>query len=104
MITSKQLMKIREMNQQGMTDAYIASYLGVTRTTIKRHRDAMGLPAHHRGSGWYTVRNAFGTILANGTSRQCAAELGISLGTFYQRVIRSNREKDDKYVNESKRR
>ena len=103
-MTTMQIKKIQELSQQGMTDSYIASCLGVTKTTIKRHRDAMGLPAHHCGSGWYTVRDAFGTILANGTSRQCAAALGISLGTFYQRVIRSNREKDDKYVNESKRR
>lgn len=103
-MTTMQLKKIRELNERGMTDAYIAAVLGTSQTTVNKYRSDMGLPAHHRGSGWYTVRNAFGTILANGTSRQCAAELGISLGTFYQRVIRSNREKDEKYVNESKRR
>lgn len=103
-MTTMQLKKIRELNERGMTDAYIAAVLGTSQTTVNKYRSDMGLPAHHCGSGWYTVRNAFGTILANGTSRQCAAELGISLGTFYQRVIRSNREKDDKYVNESKRR
>ena len=103
-MTTMQLKKIRELNQQGMTDAYIASYLGVTKTTIKRHRDAMGLPAHHCGSGWYTVRDEFGRILTQGTSVDCAQVLGIKVKTFYHRVIRSNREGDGRYVNESRRR
>lgn len=103
-MTTMQLKKIRELNERGMTDAYIAAVLGTSQTTVNKYRSDMGLPAHHCGSGWYTVRNSFGTVLTHGTSRQCAAELGISLGTFYQRVIRSNREKDEKYVNESKRR
>lgn len=103
-MTTMQLKKIRELNEQGMTDAYIASVLGMWKTTVRLYRKGMGLPAHHSGSGWYTVRNDRGTILVQGTSRECAQALGICVSTFYQRVIRSNREGDGKYVNESKRR
>ena len=103
-MTTMQLKKIRELNERGMTDAYIAAALGTSQTTVNKYRSDMGLPAHHSGSGWYTVRNDRGTILVQGTSRQCAQALGICVSTFYQRVIRSNREGDGKYVNESKRR
>lgn len=103
-MTTMQLKKIRELNERGMTDAYIAALLGTSQTTVNKYRSDMGLPAHHCGSGWYTVRDEFGRILTQGTSVDCAQVLGIKVKTFYHRVIRSNREGDGRYVNESRRR
>ena len=103
-MTTMQLKKIQELNERGMTDAHIAAMLGTSRTTVNKYRSDMGLPAHHCGSGWYTVRDEFGRILTQGTSADCAQALGIKVKTFYHRVIRSNKERDGRYVNESRRR
>lgn len=94
LITTKTLARIREMNQAGMNDCVIAQELGLSKSIIQRWRKRMGLEPVRLWAKrpLYTVYlRKTGEYICEGTSEECAAQMGIKVETFYQQRSRKNR-------------
>ena len=86
---------IRALHAQGLDDTEIAQRLGFSPVTIGEHRRRMRLKVNRkeRGGGprrCYSVYKAkTDELLAFGTAKECAKQLGINLASFYSAVSRA---------------
>lgn len=83
--------KVKELHAQGLSDAEIARRLGASYKTVRAIRsETLHLPANKRQpKKRYTVyHRETGDLLASGSARECAEQLGIERGSFYNTVSR----------------
>lgn len=91
---------IRELHAQGLTDLEIAHRMGYAVSTINGHRRQMGLPFNPqvRPQRRYTVyKRKTDELLAFGSARECAKQLGITLASFYSAVSRAKTREEGRY-------
>lgn len=84
------LAEIRRLNKAGYKDAAIAQKLGLKYSTVRYNRRKMRLPLNvgsfsDQRTRRYCVYDAKTTqFIIEGTAKECAAELGIKVETFYK--------------------
>ena len=91
---------IRALHAKGLVDREIAERLGCSISTVCAHRRRMGLPPAGRRvtRKYYTVyRRRTDELLAYGTAKECAQQLGIRLDSFYCAVSRTPNRGKTKY-------
>lgn len=92
--------RIRKLNECGLNYRETAERLGISITAVKRAADKMCLsPVGHKPAQ-YTVYDREGNVRAFGTAEECAASMGVKLGTVYTYVSRSRRKKRKRIVRE----
>lgn len=86
---------IRTLHAQGLDDTQIAKEMGFSPVTIGEHRRKLRLKAHRKSRQdgprrYYFVYEAkTDKLLAYGTAKECAAQLGVTLDSFYCTVSRA---------------
>ena len=91
---------VRSLRAKNLNDREIAQRLGCSISTVYKQRKRMGLPPAGRRvtRKYYTVyRRKTDEILAYGTAKECAQQLGIRLDSFYCTVSRTPNRKKTKY-------
>ena len=98
-MTTKMLAEIERMNKAGMNDAWISEELGMDKCTVGYWRKKLGLTVvGNIRSKRYTVYDGKTTqFIIEGTSRECAAKLGIEIQSFRRNKMRFNRGQYKKY-------
>lgn len=100
-ITTKTLAEIKRLNQEGKNDAEVADLLGMPVSTVRWWRTRQGLPkvkGYHRGVKQYAVHDGkTEELVALGTAKECAAALGIDLGSFRKSMFEAKRGAYKKY-------
>ena len=92
--------RIRKLNERGLNYREIADRLGCGYFAVWGAARRMGLtPAGHKRVQ-YTIYDLEGNVRAFGTAEECAASMGVKLGTIYTYVSRSRRKKNKRAVRE----
>lgn len=103
-MTTKQLERIRVLNQQGKSDPEIAKALGMSTSSIRHHREKMGIPANRVRQRYKIPLNRIREMnLAGMNDTAIAEELGLPLQRIHDirtgmglPVVRKRRRSRDK--------
>lgn len=98
-MTTGQVKRIIQLNGAGCPTSQIADEVGASRDQVRRWLKKLG----HKPSGcWadYSIYNDAGELIAFGTSKQCAEQLGVKQGTIYQKLRRAKVSGDGRAVRE----
>ena len=103
MLTSKQLIKMRELYDSGLGDTAIAAELGVSRYAVMRWRRARNLATKSGHTGRKPKDYIFydgktDELIVCGDARTCAAYLGMSVSGLRSCISRCRTGKTSKYV------
>lgn len=99
-MTEEILAQIEEMNRNGMNDRIIAEKIFCSTTTVARGRRLLGLSAAgiNRTKKRYVLYDGKTTqYIMEGTARECADYMGMTLRSFYQNKSRFRRGTYKKY-------
>lgn len=100
MITVTDLEAIEKLNSSGYNDSEISKLLNISYRVVNTYRKDMQLPArkgvvkdttHCNPINYYTVYNRKDFVIAQGTARECAEQMGIKLSSFYSAVCRTQK-------------
>lgn len=92
--------RIRKLNERGLNYRQIAERLGCNYSAVWTAARRMGLSPVGMEPAQYTVYDRAGNVRAFGTAEECAASMGVKLGTIYTYVSRSRRKKNKRAVRE----
>jgi 5-methylcytosine-specific restriction endonuclease McrA len=79
---------VRELFEEGMTQAEVAARLGVAKTTVLYHARRLDVPIDHRFGRRYDWREIQKAYDAGLSVRQCAARFGFNLASWSAAVDR----------------
>lgn len=100
-MTTKQLMEVRRLHAEGLSNKEISNAFGVPYGQVGYYLRLEGKKSNPRKllpRKEYIVHNAHtDEFLAMGSARECAAALGLTLGTFYSEVSRVAHGRRSKY-------
>lgn len=100
-MTTKQLMAIRGLHGEGLTNRQISEAVGLPYWQVGYYLRLEGRkpnPYRYPPKKEYTVYDArTDALLATGSARECASMLGLTLGSFYSVVSRGEHGLRGKY-------
>lgn len=73
-----------ELYKEGLNDSQIARIVGVSQSVITNWRNQRKLPANRRKGAEYTIKDADGNTIAQGTQREIAQQLSMSVSAVCQ--------------------
>lgn len=99
MMTTKQYLRLQQLNAEGKNDAEIARILGVKYDAVSYWRVKAGLPANRRKVKQYAVYlRETGELISMGSARECAEKMGLSSAdSFWETRCQTKRGKTNKY-------
>ena len=102
-MTQDQISMADKLYEDGLNDVEIGNACGVSSNTIRSWRRRTDRPANYFGKEknlpgeWTVYLAADDTLLAFGTTKECATALGMSCEAFYQLCSRARRGVVKKY-------
>lgn len=102
-MTQQQLALAEKLYEDGLNDREIGNACGVSKSLVRRWRIKNDLPANFfdlskdKMGEWMIYSKADDTLLAFGTTAECAKTMCISENAFYQLCSRARRGLTNKY-------
>ena len=101
-MTTKTFRRMRALYDMGRTDTQIAMELKVSLASVTNWRLREGLPRNLKPGGrprklYFVWREKTDELVACGTARECARDMGIQLPSFYSEVSRTRSGKHTYY-------
>lgn len=92
-MTTKTLEKIRVLHSQGLNDRQIAEQIGTSTGVVEYWRKKMGLKANrsYEPVKHYTIYDENDNLRVHGSTRECAAALGIKVDRVYRLAHRAKK-------------
>ena len=73
-----------DLYKEGLNDSQIARIVGVSQSVITNWRNQRKLPANRKKGAEYTIKDADGNTIAQGTQREIAQQLNMSVSAVCQ--------------------
>ena len=90
-MTTKQMKKMKELNIEGKSDREISAEIGVSPNMVGYYRRQIDLPPGKRVRRVYKVYSKEGELIAKGTVKECAEQIGINFSAMWSRVVRAKK-------------